>query len=402
MGRVVYVERGSAFQVLVQMRNRIRVAHIITNFAAGGAQEYLLSIVEGLDRTLFEPMVFGRMEGELVDVFKSLNGINVSDVKSLRRNISPLHDMNSVAEIERLCRVNSIDIVHTHSSKAGVVGRLGASRAGVKTIVHTVHGFSFNDFMPALERRVLIGLESWMSRYTTKLLFVSNKDKDLGEALGIGAREGSFTIYNGVDYEPYQKQLAREVTREVLGIRNDEFVIGFTGRLSKQKGLHILIEAFARFQSVRPGARLLLVGDGPQRAELERLAARLNIRSKIVITGFREGVADMLGAMDLFAMTSLWEGLSRSLVEAMYAKVPVIATDVGGTADALRTGETGWLVRPNDVEAVANALKDAALDRGKGEKMALRAHDWAVRTFDLRDMVRSISQLYTDAFEKSP
>lgn len=381
----------------MEMHKKIRVAHIITNFAAGGAQEYLLSIVKGLDKSLFEPMVLGRMEGEFVQMFQSLEGVKVLDVRSLRRDISPFNDVRSVFEITRLCKENQIDIVHTHSSKAGVVGRLGAWRAGVKTIVHTVHGFSFNDFMPGLERAGMVFLERWMSRYTTDLLFVSNKDRETGNALGIGAKERSLTIYNGIDYQPFESKPDREAVRKSLGIDSDDYVIGFTGRLSKQKGIHILVEAFARFQSENLSARLLLVGDGPLRNRVENLARKLRVESRVSITGFRDDVAQMLSAMDLFVMTSLWEGLSRSLVEAMYAKIPVIATDVGGTSDAVKTGETGWLVPPDDIDSVASAMKEAVADPQKCARLAGSAHAWAVSAFDLRKMLLSISSMYLEA-----
>jgi glycosyltransferase involved in cell wall biosynthesis len=179
-------------------------------------------------------------------------------------------------------------------------------------------------------------------------------------------------------------------------------VVGFTGRFSEQKALHILVEAFSIVRRDVPQLRLLLVGDGGLRRDLEDQARRNGVADSVLVTGFRRDVPLLLRAMDLFMMTSLWEGLSRSLAEAMYVKLPCIATDVGGTPEAVRTGETGWLVPANNVAEAASALRDAVLHPDRAAAAAERAHAWARATFDVTTMHEKMKDLYLRLAAQDP
>jgi len=172
-------------------------------------------------------------------------------------------------------------------------------------------------------------------------------------------------------------------------------VVGFTGRFSEAKGLHVLIAAVALVLKDNPRIRLLLVGDGSLRRELEAQIQSLNLSSKVIITGLRSDIPQLLRAMDVFVMTSLWEGLSRSLAEAMFAKVPVIATDVGGTSDAVRPRETGWLIEPNSPRAAADAICEAIQNPDRATVYAKNAFQWARGAFDIRKMHSRIDEIYS-------
>lgn len=375
------------------MSRKIRVAHLITNLVVGGAQDYMLMIVKGLDQSIFQPVIAARCEGEWIDVVRSLPGVELHDIPLLRREVAPVKDIASIFEVARFCRKHHINILHTHSSKPGVIGRLGAYLAGVPT-VHTIHGFSFHDFMPPWKRNFFVFIERAMSRFTTFLLLYSNGNKTTAERLGIGAKEATRTFYYGIDYSPFVPVVDRNRVRDSLGIGFSDYVVGFTGRLSEQKGLHVLVEAFAGIHKSFPETKLLLVGDGSLRGLLEDQATRLCVQDSVIITGFRSDIPQLLAAMDLFVMTSLWEGLSRSLAEAMYANLPVVATDVGGTSDAIRNGETGWLIPPNDVEATSNAIREAIQHPNLARHYAAVGHAWARKAFDLDTMHRTIAEIY--------
>ncbi len=375
------------------MSRKVRVAHLITNLVVGGAQDYMLMIVKGLDQSVFEPVIAARCEGEWAETIKSLPGIEVYDISNLRREVAPLRDIASVCEIRRFCRKQKIDILHTHSSKPGVVGRLGGYFAGIPT-VHTIHGFSFHDFMPKWKKYLFVFIERWMSRFTTFLLLYSHGNKLTAERLGISAKNAILTFYYGVDYSPFVVKKNRSQCRQSLSISPTDYVIGFTGRFSEQKGLHVLVEAFANIHKDFPGTKLLLVGDGHLRKQLEAQAENLGVRNSMVITGFRSDIPTMLAVMDLFVMTSLWEGLSRSLAEAMYAKLPVVATDVGGTSDAIRNNDTGWLIPPNDVSATESSIRYAIEHPDIARQYGESGYRWARATFDLSTMHKKIADLY--------
>jgi len=374
--------------------SRIRVAHLITNFKLGGAQDYMVQIVKGLDRSTFEPLVAGRMEGEWVPLVKSLDGVRAFDIPSLRRDIALFHDVRAILEIRRFCLQEHIDVLHTHSSKAGVVGRLGAALSKSCAIVHTVHGFSFNQFMPWWQRTFFVQLERCMSRFTTSLLIYSNGDYETAVKRGIGATRSVEKFYYGIDFTPSSNPADRARVRQEFGFDERHHVIGFTGRFSEQKGLPILLKAFALIHRQYPEARLLLVGDGPLRSRLENECVRLDIQDAVRMTGFRSDIPEVLSAMDLFAMTSYWEGLSRSLAEAMLAKLPVVATDVGGTRDAVRNGETGWLIPPDNVPAAVEALANAFANRDHAKRLAERGYQWAREAFDVATTNKRIADLY--------
>jgi len=375
-------------------KKRIRVAHIITNFSVGGAQDYLLLIVRGLDQKKFDPIIAGSMQGEWISAAKAIKGTTVLNIPSLCRPISPLRDLRAMFEVKRLCREHKIDILHTHSSKPGVVARIGGFLAGVPAIVHTIHGFSFHDFMPRWQRRMFIFIEQWMSRFTTTLLLYSHADRIRADEHGISAVRSVENFYYGIDYTPFRRKTNRVKIRRAFGFGRKEFIIGFTGRLSRQKGLHILVRAFAAVHRHLPQTRLLLIGDGPLRSELQNEIKGNNLENVATITGFRSDIPELLPALDLFVMTSLWEGLSRSLAEALYAQLPVVATDVGGTSDAIRNGETGWLIPPNDVAAAAAAIEEAVGKPGLARKIAERGYRWARKAFDVKAMNKKIEQLY--------
>jgi glycosyltransferase involved in cell wall biosynthesis len=373
---------------------RIRVAHLITNFRFGGAQDYLLHIVRGLDRTQFQPVIAGRLEGEWVPVVESMGDVEVYDIPAMRRDIAPLDDVRSVFQVRKFCREKAIDILHTHSSKAGVVGRLGGTLAGHCSRVHTIHGFSFNDFMPWWKRAIYVQMERIMSSCTTTLLLYSHADERTARRLGIGARHSVETFYYGIDFAPFALPVDRQAVRGALGLKEHDKVIGFTGRFSEQKGLFVLVDAFARIRNRYPECRLLLVGDGPLRTHLEDRIRRLGLDRSVVITGIRSDVPALLRAMDLFVMTSFWEGLSRSLAEAMFASLPVIATDVGGTSDAVRNGETGWLIPANDVDAAVEAITDALEHPARAGGLAAAGLAWARNAFEPGAMNTRIAELY--------
>ncbi len=376
------------------MDKKIKIAHIVTNFALGGAQDYLITTIQNLDQNKFDLFIFGHMEGERTQVLDKLKNVHCVNVSALSREISPFKDLIAIFQIFRLVKKYKITLVHTHSSKAGVIGRIAAKLGGVKIIVHTIHGFSFHDFMNRGRRTAFIFLERLMARITDALLLVSKKEKKIATELKIIPKKYLETIYNGVDYLPFADLVNRINLRKTLNFSDRDFVIGFSGRFSQQKALHILIESFSIINKEFPETRLLLVGDGLLKNQLEAQAKKLNIIDKIRITGFKNDVAQFYKIMDVFVMTSLWEGLSRSLVEAMYAKLPVIATDVGGTADAVRDGETGWLIKPNDAQVLVIALREAIRYPDLRKKMGEIGYNWARNTFDVEKNCKQISDLY--------
>ncbi len=369
--------------------DKIRVAHVITRMIVGGAQETVLLAAALADRSRFEPVVIcgpqTGSEGSLHDEVRR-RGVELVVVPELVREVSPLKDARAVGALARLFRERAFDVVHTNSSKAGIVGRVAAQRASVPRVVHTVHGWPFHDRQSAVGATVWRFLERRTAPIVERLVVVAESDRAKGLAAGIGRPEQYVLVRSSLELDLYGADAsARSEVRRELGIPEDASVIGAVNRLSPQKDPVLLMEAVLPVLAARPEARLLLVGDGPLRAEVERRA-----NDQVVLTGLRSDVPRLLAAMDVFVLASQWEGLPRTLLQAMATGVPVVATDADGVAEVVRDGVTGRLVPRGDASGLGRAIAETLDDPGD---VAERARD-RLPEFDATAMVRRLEQLY--------
>jgi glycosyltransferase involved in cell wall biosynthesis len=298
-------------------------------------------------------------------------------------------------KLTRLMRKNHYALVHTHSSKAGILGRLAAKLGGVPCIVHTVHGWSYHDYMSSTVRRAYILLERLAARFTDRLIVVTNTDIEKGLANHIAEPQKYILIRSAipiVEFDP--DKVDRRAVRRSLGIAEDCPVLGNIGRFSSQKNPLDWVKIAAQVASEIPDCMFLMVGDGPLRQEAESLMEDLGIRSRVITTGLRRDVPELLSAIDAFLLTSLWEGLPRVLPQAMLMGVPVVAYRSDGVAEAIQSGDTGFLSEPGELTTAANycrrLLEDAELHR----QIAKRARQFATQNFELSVMIAQIEQVY--------
>lgn len=378
---------------------RIRVLHIITRLIVGGAQENTMLTAAMLDRERYAvEIVSGPQtgsEGSLIEEVRA-RGIPLTIEPTLVREVSPLHDLRALFALARRIRRGRYVIVHTHSSKAGILGRLAARLAGVPIIVHTVHGWGHHDRQHPLVRRTYILLERFVQRFTNRLIVVSPRNAEKGLADGIARPEKYVTIRSGIELERFRRPARpREQVRAELGIPPEALVIGSVTRLSPQKAPLDFVEAAAQVAACRPDVHFVVVGDGPLRAPVEARVAALGLSGRFHLAGLRRDVPDLMHSFDLFALTSLWEGLPRVLPQAMAAGLPIVATAADGNAEAVTDGINGFLTPPGDPAALAAALlrllEDPALARRMGEAGRARADE-----FDARAMVAAIAALYEE------
>lgn len=337
----------------------LRVAQVITSLARGGAQATVLASARMESAAVAVSVLAGPDdpgEGTYWDDAAAA-GIESAVVPNLHRAIDPAEDLRALGWLVRWLMTERPDVVHTHSAKAGIIGRLAASLVGIP-VVHTVHGWtaaSVGDGPGAgVRRRLMIDAERRMARRSAALVVVTPLDAAEGVRIGIGTIDDYRVIRSGVELsESRQGREDRDMTRRALGL-GGAFVVGTVGRLAEQKDLATLISGFAAADL--PGGHLVIVGDGPLRPALEEQARRLRVADRVEFLGQRADAAALIGALDVFASTSRWEGLPRTIIEAMAARVPVVATPVGGVAEVVRPGETGTLVPVADQAAVAEAL----------------------------------------------
>lgn len=373
---------------------RLRVAHVITRLCKGGAQENTFHSVRLANRERFDvDLICGNtapqepsMEGAIRDA-----GIEIVRAPSLVRNPSPLRDLRAYRELVALFRDRRYDIVHTHTSKAGYLGRMAAAKARVPIVVHTPHGHIFFGYFNRLLTAFYTLLERQAARKTDTLIELTQRGVEQHLAEGVGTPGQWTSIFSGIDPVPFENAVAqRDQARAALGVTRSEFLVGGVGRLEPVKGFSYFVRAARIIAESLPSARFVLAGDGSERAALEHTAKS---GPRIEFLGMREDVPALMAAMDVCIVPSINEGMGRVILEAGAAGTPVVATNVGGIPEVVREAKTGLLVRPRDETGIASAVLSLAADPVQRKRMGEAAREHA-HQFTLARMVDLIESLY--------
>jgi glycosyltransferase involved in cell wall biosynthesis len=367
----------------------VGVLHVITHLDRGGAQENTLLTVAGLDRDRYRvDLLTG--PGELAEQAAAAAD-RVLVLPFFRRALLSPSDLRVAATLWRL--VGGYQVVHTHGSKAGVLGRVVARLRGVPAVVHTVHGFPVHDRMGRVRRRLLLALERAAARCADRIVCVC--DANALEALDLGiARDAQLrVVVSGVPTQQVRSGSAERVRRE-LGVPPGAPVVGTITRLMEQKAPLDFVAAARRVVEAAADAHVLLVGDGPLHAEVTAAAAGV---PRLHLLGFRTDVPDLLAAMDVVAFSSLWEGLGRALTEAVLVGKPVVATAVNGVPDLVVDGVNGWLTRAGHPEELADRILRVLALPDRGAAMGAAGADRVAGRYDVEEMVDGLDAVYQDA-----
>jgi glycosyltransferase involved in cell wall biosynthesis len=378
----------------------MRVTHIITRLVVGGAQENTVATILGLRKKagvevkLISGPTIGP-EGSLEPEVEKVSGL-LTMAPELVRPVHPFKDFLAQRKLEKILREQKPHIVHTHSGKAGILGRLAAKRAGVPIIIHHIHGPSFGKFQTAVANFIFTAAERRAARVTGHFFCSANAMTRLYLAAGIGKPEMFTRIFSGFQLEPFLEAENNFTLRVKLGISSDTFVIGKVARLFKLKGHDDLFAAFQKLLPQCPNARLLLIGDGVLRPYLENLAREMNMADKIIFAGLVPPgeVARYIGIMDCVAHLSSREALSRALPQALAAGKPVVAYDFDGADEICLENETGFLIRAGDVASVAQKLLQLANDPELRKRLGLRGQNFVRENFSVEKMVDDQYHLY--------
>ena len=371
---------------------RTKVAIVITRMDLGGAQQVALETAARLDPSRFEVLLFCGRDGDLMDEARRRLGASLVVLNTLKHPIRPLSDLQALFRLIREFNQRNIDLVHTHSSKAGILGRLAAFVAGVPTVCHTVHGWSFHDFMSPTKRNFYITLEKLMATFSHCLVTVADSLALKGSLAGIGRQESYQTIRAASDLNSWRKASGGRALLKKLGLQGSGPVVGCVANAKEQK----CPEDFVRVAARVPGARFVYVGDGPRRAAAESLARRLRIDHRVLFTGWHRDPAQLASGFDLFLLTSLWEGLPCVFAQALSRGLPVVATAVDGAAELVQENVNGYLCQPHDVEAMADRVNQILKDSRLRRRLSLAARKSAGKEYEFEDMVRQHEKLYLD------
>jgi len=379
----------------------MRIAHVITRLILGGAQENTVLCCENLlqehgDRVLLITGPPLGPEGSLLERARA-GGVPVKIVQQLRRPIHPWYDPISYRRIKKIIRDFRPDVVHTHSAKAGILGRAAAWSLDVPAVVHTVHGAPFHPYQGRPARALFRACERWAAGRCHAMVSVADAMTELMVAADVAPREKFTTIYSGMEVEPLLcANEHRDRVRRELGYNQQHVVIGKIARLFRLKGHEYVIRAARQVVDAVPNARFLLVGDGVLRSRLCRQIARAGLQDHFQLTGLvpSDRIPELLAAMDIVVHASLREGLARVLPQGLIVGRPVVSYDVDGAREVVIPGETGYLLPPKSVPEMAEALTSLAGDPALRERLSVEGRRRFAEQFCHRRTTAELRSLY--------
>ena len=375
---------------------KLKIARIITRMDVGGAQRVVLYLSRDLDPTLFEQIVITGEGGVLLAELCEIPSIRHFLVPELSRRVDIgglWSDLKAVWKIRRILRRERPQIVHTHTPKAGIVGRWAARLAGVPRIIHTFHGFGFNTLQSSWRTRIYVAIERFTALITTHFVAVSHQNLLKGESYRIFPQERCSLIRSGIDFSKFQNAKPDKAQKKMeLGLSPSDSIVGIVAAFTTHKALNYFVDVAARLHPQFPQVKFVMVGDGELRPQIEHQIAKLQLQSIVRLLGWRSDIPEVLSTFDVFLLTSLWEGLPRALVESVLAGIPVVASDVDGVCEVIHDGENGFLVPAGDTQAMARGvgrlLQDDFLRRRMG------AWRPGVGEFSVQKMLKDHSHLY--------
>ncbi len=373
------------------------VCHVITKLELGGAQEVALYTVSHLDRAKFRPVLIAGPDGLLTDEATRLPGVEVVILPSLVRRVHVLADLAALFDLARLFRRLRPAIVHTHSSKAGILGRWAAWFARVPIILHTIHGYGVTPAQSSWLRRVFIGLERATGWITTHWIAVAQADRKTGIQWGLFDEHHVSVVRPGIDPKPFLSALqpsARERLRAEFGASAEDWLIGTVACLKPQKAPEDFVSVAKRVCDAMPRARFVLIGDGELRPSVETLVEQYGLKNRVHLAGWRRDISTAMKAFDVFLLTSHWEGLPRVLLEARAAGIPAVATRVGGVEEVIIEGRHGWLSAAGDIPTLSERVFRTLREREEHSKGIVGFSEALPKEFHLEEMVKQYESLY--------
>lgn len=386
----------------------MNIVHVITRLIVGGAQENTILSCLGQSQlghrvTLVTGPALGP-EGSLIERAQT-EGYDIVLIDEMRRAILPYKDFVTYRKLVNLFKELKPDIVHTHSSKAGIIGRYAAAKANVPAIIHTIHGLAFTASTNPLVNNVYKYLERKAARKSTAIVCVADAMRDQSLAANIGAKEQYHTVYSGMDIEPFlNPPVPRETVRQSLNISPDHVVVGTIARLFDLKGHEDLIALAPELCAKFPNLRFLWVGDGSLRQMYEAQIREKGLTDRFILTGLvpPARIPELCNAMDIVVHPSRREGLARAIAQGQLAGCPAIAYDIDGNREGLLHGDTGFIVPPFEVQKLRENLLALLENPQKSREMGQKGRTFAKERFSTQTMVRDLEKVYQIALGQTP
>jgi glycosyltransferase involved in cell wall biosynthesis len=379
---------------------KTKIAQVITRLDWGGPPDILRLICESLDPDKLDVTIITGLTlypSERTKKFLNEFPGRIINIPQLQRDVSPLNDLTALFRLYRLMRRGRFDIVHTHTAKAGALGRIAAWLEGKAKVIHTSHGHNFYGYFGPLKSRLVILAERFLTFFTDRVTALTELEKSDLEQYKVTGPDKVMIIYSGLEMDQFGNgHIDEQQKRSELGAVSDSVLIGMVGRLEHIKGPEHFIESIPAVSERFPDTEFLLVGEGSLRDRLESRCKELNISDRVIFTGWREDVPDILKVLDIVVLPSLNEAVGRTLIEAGACGKPVVATKVGGVPEMVRDGETGLLVPAADSASLVDALISLLKDKEKRLTMGETASRWVDDKFSATRMVEGFAHLYDE------
>ncbi len=377
---------------------KIKILRIIARLNIGGPAIHVINLTHYLNDEQFESkLVIGKEsdhEGNMYHLAKE-KGIEPIMVEELGRELHPLKDLKTLWKLYRLIRKERPDIVHTHTAKAGTLGRLAAKLAGVKTIYHTFHGHIFHSYFGTLKTKIFLWIERFLGLFTTKIIAISELQRKELVALKIAPEHKFVVIPLGFELDKFKDVKRTGFLRDQLKVSADEKLIGIVGRLVPIKNHHFALQVLQEvLKKYHQPLKLVIIGKGELEQLLKEEVATYGLNHSVIFTDWQHDLPKVYPDLDIVILTSLNEGTPVALIEAMACGVPVVSTNVGGVGDIVKPGERGFLVEKGDAVAFADAIIKLLTDNPLKEKLCKNARDYIFQTYSVERLAQDIRSLY--------
>lgn len=371
------------------MTKKIRVLEIINDATIGGGQTHIIQILKHIDKEIFELFVACSPKGSLLDEFSRYS------TKCIQVGISKKLNLVTLFRFYKIIQKYHIEIVHTHGGIAGLWGRLAAIFSK-RPVVHSLHGIHYLYYENLILKKLFILLEKFLSKFTDITICVAESDREKGIRHKLFKSNECIVIRNGIDIRTFAPEETHIPSlKKLLGIEEDVKLIGHVARLHRQKGQAYLLQAFKEVNNKYPNSKLLLLGGGPMKKTLEQLSSDLDLNNHVYFLGLRKDVRNILAIVDVFVLSSLWEGLPIALLEAMAMGKPIVSTNVDGIKEIVENQKEGILVPPRNPELLAEALITLLQDNALAMKLGRQAQQKMVSEFNVERMVKEIEKVYS-------
>ena len=392
------------------MLRKLKILYVVTQGELGGAQRYVFDLARNLDKSAYEVTVSAGTEKPELPMLLQQHGIKVKTVRHLRRNIHPLEDLLAIRELYELLKEIRPDIFHLNSSKAGVLGSFAAGLLGLKRVVFTAHGFAFLEPGSWPRRQVYFWAEKLATLFRKKIICVSDYDRQAAIRAGLCPPEKLVTIHNGTD--PSTPSAKADSAQGIISLVPElarppkpgegwveGLTIGTIANLYATKGLKYLVETAKRVVAKFPAARFVVIGEGREREKLESQISSLKLKDQFFLVGEKKDAARYLSSFDIFVLPSLKEGFPYTILEAMRAGLPIVATAVGGIPEAISSGREGLLVRPREPQALAEAILRLLRNPELAATLGRNARE-KVKQFSLQRMLQKTEEVYREVMDR--